>query len=168
MLCGIRLAGPIDQYAEPIKLFSRNLGVAFQILNDLDDWSTDNHNKLVAGSDALGGRPTILWALALASLPEEEKQELLSLVEDQQQTPSERVERVRQLYLSAGVFDKALQLVDKHQQRAEKIADDVQPEDLRRLFYYLIDTVLERPGDVTFLAPSAVEVTTLTTADNAS
>ena len=168
LLCGIRLAGPIDQYAEPIKLFSRNLGVAFQILNDLDDWSTDNHNKLVAGSDALGGRPTILWALALDSLPEEDKQELLSLVDDQEQTPLERVERVRQLYLKAGVFEKALQLVDKHQQRAEKIADDVQPEDLRRLFYYLIDTVLERPGDITFLPPKSTEVITLTTADNAS
>ena len=138
------------KYNEPIKLFSRNLGVAFQILNDLDDWNTDNHNKLVAGSDALGGRPTILWALALESLPEEEKQELLSLVQDEQQTPLERIERVRQLYLNAGVFDKALQLVDKHQQRAEKIADDIQPEDLRRLFYYLIDTVLERPGEITF------------------
>ena len=168
MLCGIRLAGPIDQYSEPIKLFSRNLGVAFQILNDLDDWSTDNHNKLVAGSDALGGRPTILWALALESLPEEEKQELLSLVQDEQQTPLERIERVRQLYLNAGVFDKALQLVDKHQQRAEKIADEIQPEDLRRLFYYLIDTVLERPGEITFLPPASVEITTLTTADNAS
>jgi len=168
MLCGIRLAGPIDQYSEPIKLFSRNLGVAFQILNDLDDWNTDNHNKLVAGSDALGGRPTILWALALESLPEDEKQELLSLVQDEQQTPLERIERVRQLYLDAGVFDKALQLVDKHQQRAEKIADDIQPEDLRRLFYYLIDTVLERPGEITFLPPASVEITTLTTADNAS
>ncbi|HIA18025.1 MAG TPA: DUF116 domain-containing protein, partial [Planctomycetaceae bacterium] len=60
MLCGIRLAGSIAEYREPIKLFARNLGVAFQILNDLADWSTDNHNKLVAGSDTLGGRPTIL------------------------------------------------------------------------------------------------------------
>ena len=80
MLCGVRLAGSIDKYREPIKLFARNLGVAFQILNDLDDWTTDNHNKLVAGSDALGGRPTILWALALQSLPDDQKQELLDLV----------------------------------------------------------------------------------------
>jgi hypothetical protein len=36
-----------------------------------------------------------------------------------------------------------MRLVDKHQQRAEAIADEVQPEDFRRLLYYLIDTVLE-------------------------
>ena len=164
MLCGVRLAGPVDQLNEPIKLFARNLGVAFQILNDLDDWSTDNHNKLVAGSDALGGRPTILWALALESLGQEEKEELLGLVKDDPQTAQVRIERVRQIYLAAGVFDKALQLVDKHQQRAERIADDVQPEDLRRLFYYLIDTVLERPEEIAFQPPVTSDVTTLTTA----
>ena len=32
---GARLAGSVQAYAEPIKLFARNLGVAFQILNDL-------------------------------------------------------------------------------------------------------------------------------------
>ena len=109
MLCGVRLAGSIDKYQEPIKLFARNLGVAFQILNDLDDWTTDNHNKLVAGSDALGGRPTILWALALKSLPDEQKQELLGLVDDSPLAPQARVERMRQLYLEAGIFDQALQ-----------------------------------------------------------
>ena len=163
MLCGVRLAGSIDKYQEPIKLFARNLGVAFQILNDLDDWTTDNHNKLVAGSDALGGRPTILWALALKSLPDEQKQELLGLVDNSPLAPQARVERMRQLYLEAGIFDQALQLIDKHQQRAEKIADEIHPEDLRRLFYYLIDTVLERPEEVTFLPPMATEVTPLTT-----
>ena len=35
MLSGIRLAQPIGEYREPVKQFARNLGVAFQILNDL-------------------------------------------------------------------------------------------------------------------------------------
>ena len=53
---------------------------------------------------------------------------------------------MRQLYLKAGVFEKAGRLVDKHQQRAEAVADQIEPAELRRLFRYLIDTVLERPG----------------------
>ncbi len=40
---------------------------------------------------------------------------------------------------------RRLQLVDKHQQRAEQIADDIEPDALRRLLYFLVDTVLERP-----------------------
>ena len=44
--------------------FARHVGIAFQILNDLDDWDDDQPNKGNTGTDVLGGRPTVLWALA--------------------------------------------------------------------------------------------------------
>ena len=40
----------------------------------------------------------------------------------------------------------AEKLIDKHQQRAEAAAEQIEPEALRRLFFFLIDTVLERPA----------------------
>ena len=58
---------------------------------------------------------------------------------------TERLMQVRKLYEQAGVFETALKLVDKHQARAEKVADEVDVEELRRLLYFLVDTVLERP-----------------------
>jgi geranylgeranyl pyrophosphate synthase len=144
---GVRLAGPADDYVEAIKQFSRNMGVAFQILNDLKDWRGDSDNKLFAGGDTLGGRPTVLWALAIEGLPKSEQVELLELVANENVGDEYRISRVRQLYEQADVFEKAHRLVDKHQQRAEAIADALEPEELRRLFYYLIDTVLERPTE---------------------
>ncbi|HUG69123.1 MAG TPA: polyprenyl synthetase family protein [Pirellulaceae bacterium] len=144
---GARLAGPVDDYVESIKQFSRNMGVAFQILNDLKDWRGDSDNKMSAGGDTLGGRPTVLWALAIEGLPAAEQVELLDLVSDANVGDEYRISRVRQLYVQADVFEKAHRLVDKHQQRAEAIADALEPEELRRLFYYLIDTVLERPSE---------------------
>jgi geranylgeranyl pyrophosphate synthase len=150
---GARLAGSAEKYVEPIKQFARNLGVAFQILNDLGDWQGDQNNKLSAGLDALGGRPTVLLALALEALSPAKQEELMSLVgsstpgANASGSPEARLRRVRQLYEEAGVFEKAHKLVDKHQQRAEQIADKLEPEELRRLFYYLIDTVLERPAE---------------------
>ena len=144
---GVRLAGPVDDYADAIKQFSRNMGVAFQILNDLKDWRGDDDNKMSAGGDTLGGRPTVLWALALEGLPAAERNELLELAADENASGEYRISRVRQLYEQADVFEKAHRLVDKHQQRAESIADGLEPEELRRLFYYLIDTVLERPAE---------------------
>ena len=146
---GVRLAGEAETYVEPIKRFSRNLGVAFQILNDLGDWQGDVNNKLSAGGDILGGRPTVLWALALQALDEDGQEELLNLVNDDLQAPEERIRRVQQLYQQANVFEQAHRLVDKHQQRAEAVADEITPEELRRLFYYLIDTVLDRPAETT-------------------
>jgi geranylgeranyl pyrophosphate synthase len=144
---GLRAAGPVEEYVEPIKQFARNVGVAFQILNDLKDWQGDDNNKLAAGGDALGGRPTLLLALALQSLPAAKQDELLSLLADRDLAGHVRVQRVRRLYEAAGVFEQAHRLVDKHQDRAEQIADAIQPGELRRLLYYLIDTVLERPAE---------------------
>lgn len=146
---GLRLAGPCDEYLQPAKSFARNLGVAFQILNDLKDWELDTDNKKSVGADLLGGRPTILLALALDSLEGEMREELLSLIDPASELSAEKkITRARHLYFEAGVFEKAYKLVDKHQQKAEEIADDLQPDELRRLMYYLVDTVLDRTTDV--------------------
>ncbi|MEM7456604.1 MAG: polyprenyl synthetase family protein [Planctomycetota bacterium] len=146
---GLRLAGPADEYLEPVRAFARNLGVAFQILNDLKDWQHDSDNKKAIGTDLLGGRPTVLWALALQGLKDEMREELLSLVEDDcPLSPERRVMRARQLFFEAGVFDTAYKLVDKHQQKAEDVADEIQPDELRRLLYYLVDTILDRTNEV--------------------
>ncbi|MCR9116419.1 MAG: polyprenyl synthetase family protein, partial [bacterium] len=141
---GARLAGDVEPFVEPIRKFARNLGVAFQILNDLKDWTGDSNNKLAVGGDILGGRPTLLWALALEALPAEKREKLINLMDDDSLPAAHRIDRVRQLYAEADVFEKASRLVDKHQERAEAIADGVEPEELRRLLYYLIDTVLDR------------------------
>jgi geranylgeranyl diphosphate synthase, type II len=143
---GARLAGPAENYVEPIKQFARNLGVAFQIQNDLNDWDGDDHNKLSAGGDTLGGRPTVLWALALEGLPDEQRDELLEIAAgkaDSTRSVPTTLARVRELYQAAGVFDKASRLIEKHREKAEKIADEVEPEELRALLYYLIDSVLD-------------------------
>lgn len=143
---GIRLAGDATKYVEPIRNFSRNLGVAFQILNDLADWDNDSTNKVVGAGDVLAGRPTLLLALALESASDPDRAELMSVLsEDSGLSSEQRIATAHRLYRSAGVFDLAMRLVDKHQQRAEAAAEQIEPEALRRLFFFLIDTVLERP-----------------------
>lgn len=146
LFSGMRMAADAEPYRDAIRTFSRNMGVAFQILNDLGDWTSDDTNKLSAGGDIFGGRPTILWALALQALADQDQQELLGLAEpDCGLSDDERLHRVRRLYEKAGVFDTAMLLVDKHQARAEQVADEIEVDALRRLFYFLVDTVLERP-----------------------
>jgi geranylgeranyl pyrophosphate synthase len=151
LYCGVRLAGPADQYEKLITDFSRHLGVAFQVLNDLKDWAGDTDNKVVAGQDVLAARPTLLLALALDGLSAGEKTDLLGLVTAAREHTSpddtaaaDTVERVRALYRTANVFAKADALVEKYRARAEAIADDVEPVEFRELLYYLVDTVLDK------------------------
>jgi geranylgeranyl diphosphate synthase type II len=149
LYAGLRLAGPADTYEKAVTEFSKNLGVAFQILNDLKDWDGDSDNKLIAGQDVLAARPTLLFALALEGSTPTEREELLDLLRcSAEKTPDDArsalVERVRQLFTRAGVFVKAEKLVEKYRARAEAIADELQPTELRELLYYLVDTVLDR------------------------
>ncbi len=142
---GVRLAGPVAEYEKLIPDFSRNVGVAFQILNDLKDWNGDEDNKLVAGQDVLSARPTLLFALALDSATAADKAELLKIAAGQSnRTPEEIVERVRAIYFRTQVFTKADKLVEKFRAKAESLADEIVCEPFRELLYYLADTVLEK------------------------
>jgi geranylgeranyl pyrophosphate synthase len=147
LYAGLRLAGPAEKYEKMVAEFSKNLGVAFQILNDLKDWDGDSDNKLLAGQDVLSARPTLLLALALEGAGPAEKEELLGLLATPTRSASEgngMVGRVRRLFERAGVFAKAEKLVEKYRARAEAIADETEPAELRELLYYLVDNVLDR------------------------
>ncbi|HEX3870767.1 MAG TPA: polyprenyl synthetase family protein, partial [Pirellulales bacterium] len=125
---GLRMAGPVDTNNTFVNAFARHMGVAFQILNDLNDWRDDSHNKLASGGDVLGGRPTVLWALALEGLDDAGRAELQQIVAAGE-TSVGVIARVRELYKSGGVFEKASRLVDKYQERAEAVANEVEPAD---------------------------------------
>jgi len=154
LYAGLRLAGPADGYEKAVTEFSKNLGVAFQILNDLKDWEGDGENKRVAGGDVLAARPTLLLALALEGLEPKAREELLTLLrhdpdpETQGSQPlalsTDVIARVGRFFTLAQVFAKAEKLVEKFRAKAEGIADDVEPTELRELLYYLVDSVLDR------------------------
>jgi geranylgeranyl pyrophosphate synthase len=152
LYAGLRMAGPVDQYKDAVSQFCRQLGVGFQVLNDLKDWRGDQNNKLVAGQDALALRPTVLLALALQAADEQQRRELRNVFESDEDSTL-RLGRLRRLFTACGAFEKAEALVEKSRARAEAIADGVEPEALRRLFYFLVDTVLAEeepptPGEV--------------------
>ena len=141
LYAGLRMAGPVDSYKDVVPAFCRQVGVGFQILNDLKDWRGDDSNKLVAGQDALALRPTVLLALALQGADDKQRRELRELFESDEHERV-RLARLQQLFTLCGAFGKAEALVEKSRERAEDLADGVQPDELRRLFYFLIDTVL--------------------------
>lgn len=147
---GLRMAGPVDAYEEMIPVFSRHLGVGFQILNDLKDWQGDDDNKLLAGQDALSLRPTVLLALALQGADDETKSEIEDIVAGNDSTAL-RIGRLRRIFERENVFEKAESLVDKSRDRAEALADEIEPEELRQLLYFFVDTILapnETPAPV--------------------
>lgn len=145
LYAGLRMAGDITPYDEMVSIFSRHVGVGFQILNDLKDWAGDNNNKMLAGQDAIALRPTVLLALALQSASDDQKNELEDILTGEE-ADSLRMNRLRTVFESCGVFEQAEALVDKSRARAESLADEVADENVRQLLYFFIDTVLAPEG----------------------
>jgi geranylgeranyl pyrophosphate synthase len=143
LLAGIRLARPAGSYRQPAARFARHLGVAYQILNDLDDWQSDLPAERPGGSDLLGGRPTVLWALALEGLGEHDRHELESLL-NRPSKDEARIARAAELYEQAGAFERAAALVSKHHRQAVATAEQIKLEPLSHLLHFLADAILDR------------------------
>lgn len=141
LYAGLRMAGPVEAYEAMIPAFCRHIGVGFQVLNDLQDWEEGAPNKIVVGRDAELAKPTLLMALALDAAKGPVREELEKVILEPL-SATERSQRLRHFYQKLGVFDRAQALVEKCRSRAEALADEVQPEELRQLLYFLIDTVL--------------------------
>ena len=158
LYAGMRMAGDVSPYAEMIPAFSRHLGVGFQVLNALKDWQGDANNKLVAGQDLLAGRPTVMLALAFQAADDAQREQLRNAMADEGLDDDARQARLKRLMSDCGVFEQAEALVDKARVRAESLADEIDVEPLRRLLYFLVDTVLTPEDEAATPVPTPEDV----------
>lgn len=146
LFAGLKMAGHPMADTDKVGLFCRHVGVGFQILNDLKDWQGDLDNKLRSGQDALALRPTLLLALALKVASDEQKQLLRDVFEGRLDDISEeaRLHKIRTVFDDCDVFSKAETLVERSQERAEAIIEDVDDEHVQSLLRFFLETVLAR------------------------
>jgi len=137
---GLRAAGAVDAWRERLRAYARYLGIAYQVLNDLKDWNTDD-DKLLAGQDLLSMRPTVLQAFAFEAVDRASGEELLGLMQSDVAEEA-KLARMRQIYCTRGVFQRAEALVEKYRKRAVAAATGIEPPALRELMHFIVDVVL--------------------------
>ena len=106
ILAGVRLAGPIDALSRghrPLRAASGGGLPDDQRSRRLADRRA--RRRAIAAPILLGGRPTVLWALALESLCDAARQELEHLPKAEL-SANERIARAAALYHEAEVFRK--------------------------------------------------------------
>ena len=141
MLVGLRAAGPVRNNRDVLAAYARYLGVAYQVLNDLKDWKTDAHDKMLAGQDLLSMRPTILQAFAFEATDEPAGRELTEMLRADA-PDDEKLTHLRRLYETHGVFERAQTLVEKYRARTRAAAAGIEPPALRELLHFITDVVL--------------------------
>jgi geranylgeranyl pyrophosphate synthase len=142
-LCsGVVLGGGGGKWDGALGEFSKHLGVAYQIQNDLKDVEGDVENKVSACGDILKGRPTLLFALALEAASADEKSDLLQAAREGPRT-TVSLERLREIYFRRETPLQAALLADNQRARAMQAVANVEHEGLAALFTFLAATLLD-------------------------
>ena len=159
---GIRLAGLKPAEAGAIDRYSLHVGTGFQVLNDLKDWCGDLENNRRAAGDVLGGRPTVLWALALARLSSSDAQRLLALAQSvsHHRSPEllteelivEAIAEIRRLYTRADVFMQTALILEEQRTLAAAAAATCRFGHLRDVLEFLLDLAVPERAASQFLA----------------
>ena len=143
---GIRLAGLQADDPLSVTQYSLHVGTGFQVLNDLKDWQGDLENDRRVAGDVLGGRPTVMWALALENLDKDGCAELLEIkmaCSKQRGNAAEdtttAIQSARRLYRRAGVFSKAAAIVANERKLAADAIKDCSYSRLREVLEFLLD-----------------------------
>ncbi|MBM4012489.1 MAG: polyprenyl synthetase [Planctomycetes bacterium] len=139
---GVRLAGGDPRTAAPLGRYARHVGTGFQVLNDLKDWAGDLENDRRAAGDLIGGRPTVLWALAMETLPAVDRARLVGLAAVARSGTADvasAVAEARRLYEKARVVDRALALAADQRRLAAEAVSACRMRRLREVLEFLLD-----------------------------
>jgi geranylgeranyl pyrophosphate synthase len=122
---------------ETLARFSRHLGAAFQIKNDLDDWFPDSTNKKIAGTDLSDHRPTLLHAWAEKMSDGHSPLSSATGTSMSELSVTEWFERFQQ----AGLFDQARRLAAKYSEKARESANNISHPPLRALLLHFVEAL---------------------------
>ena len=142
---GIRLAGLVPEQAAAIGRYALHVGTGFQVLNDLKDWAGDVENDRRAAGDLIGGRPTLLWALALEALADDDLARLKTLAgeagrrEAGEDAVARAVAEARALYEKAGVVARATRIAQYQRRLAGEAVASCRLPRLREVLEFLLD-----------------------------
>ena len=137
---GVRLAGALPEKVAAIDRYALHVGAGFQVLNDLKDWAGDLENDRRAAGDLMGGRPTVLWALAVENLGAADRTALFEAsARARRSGDAAALGEVRRLYDRAGVTAKAATIAaEQRRLAAEAVAACGLPR-LREVLEFLLD-----------------------------
>ena len=162
---GIRLAGVQPARAGAIARYAHHVGTGFQVLNDLKDWCGDLENDRRAAGDLLGGRPTVMWALALERLPPEGAARLAAFGREaalaaDAGAAADAIAAARKLYEEADVFGRAAAIVEEERRRAAEAAACCGFGRLRDVLEFLLDLAVPEQAAAQYGGNQAAEPTT--------
>ncbi|WP_448530153.1 polyprenyl synthetase family protein [Raineya sp.] len=142
---GAMLAGANETEQEKLRLIGENMGIGFQLKDDLLDvyGSPEKFGKQVGG-DIIANKKTYLLIEALRTAENQIKDELLYWLSLKEFSPQEKIKAVTEIYNLLGIKEKTEKLIDSFFQKAFDSLAEMQvsegaKEKLRNFMTWLIE-----------------------------
>lgn len=139
---GAQIAGAPPAVIKALSAFGKNIGIAFQIQDDLLD-ITGNEKSFGKniGGDLIEGKKTYLFIKALEKADKKSKPHFTRMIKNKGIKPEE-IPFFKNMYYELGVIDDARKAITSYTNKALKSLSAIQDEDnrelLNRLAYHLI------------------------------
>lgn len=139
---GAMISGGNANQINALSTFGRNLGMAFQIQDDLlDILGPEEEFGKISGGDLIEGKKTFLFLSALSNAKGRDEKALLSVVKHKG-IKKAQVDKYRKLYARLGIFELAATEIEKYFAKAQhalnKLPDGKNKFILERLAHSLI------------------------------
>lgn len=141
---GAELSNASNEEIKNLSAYGRNLGMAFQIQDDLLDIIADeNELGKKIGGDLLEGKKTFLFLSALEKAKGIEKKKLLEIIKNKGCKLSE-IEYFKELYIRLGVIEEARKEVIKYSNKALLKARKITDTEAKILLVWLVESLIHR------------------------
>lgn len=143
---GAMLGGAAEKDAEELYYFGRDLGIAFQLQDDLLDayGDPDSFGKK-PGMDIVDNKKTILMITALKDADPGQKERLTEWLNAKEFDPDEKVREVLRIFDSLGVKAKVEQIVSDYYKTALESLDHLNsPKERKSELYSFAKYLMER------------------------
>jgi len=146
-LCGVGcrigalLSGASEEVVQQIETYGRNLGVAFQIIDDVLD-IVGQHDQMgkTLGTDLLNQKPTLPVIHCLENLPEDQTKQLIQFLQD----PASTAQQLQVYLAKTGSIEYARLRAREHAQAAIDFAASLESNDCSQALVSLADFVQQR------------------------
>ncbi len=140
---GAAIGGGNHSQINALSNYGKNLGIAFQIQDDLLDISADEKEfGKTIGGDLVEGKKTYLFIKALEKAKGEDRKNLLRVITNKG-VKRNQVRKYKLLYEKLGVIDDARNEIKKYTNKALNSLKAFGSEE-REIFYWLADALIKR------------------------
>jgi geranylgeranyl diphosphate synthase type II len=140
---GALLGGGTNAQVSALAKYGLNLGIAFQIQDDLLDISADEKEfGKVIGGDLVEGKKTFLFLEALEKAKGVDKQKLLKVIE-RKGIRKNQVNTYKEIYEKLGVLDDARREIKSYTKKALRSINILDDEN-KKIFRWLADSLIHR------------------------